>query len=99
MSAGGKRSAVGPVLLGKKELSMVRRASWTRMMVLGGGLASLTAGCATGGARPGERAFERGLRGSVVVSGDQARSALAGPLHLLHVDYDNRQDVELYSVA
>ena len=67
--------------------------------MLGGGLASLTAGCATAGARRGERAFERGLRGSVVVSGAQARSALAGPLHLLHVDYDNRQAVELYSVA
>ena len=78
---------------------MVRRASWTRVMVLGGGLVSLTTGCATGGARRGERAFERGLRGSVVVSGAQARSALAGPLHLLHVDYDSRGPVELYSVA
>ena len=78
---------------------MMRRASWTKVIVLGGGLASLTAGCATGGARRGERAFERELRGSVVVSGAHARSALAGPLHLLHVDYDNRQAVQLYSVA
>ncbi len=45
--------------------------------------------------RPGERE----LRGSVVVSGAQARSALAGPLHLLHVDYESRGTVELYSVA
>jgi hypothetical protein len=78
---------------------MMRRASWTKMAVLGGGLLSLTAGCATGGARRDERASERELRGSVVVSGAQARSALTGPLHLLHVDYDNRQAVELYSVA
>jgi hypothetical protein len=78
---------------------MVRRTGWTKMVALGGGLASLTAGCATGGARRGERAFERELRGSVVVSGAHARSALAGPLHLLHVDYENRQAVELYNVA
>lgn len=78
---------------------MMRRASWTKKIVLGGGLLSLTAGCATGGARRGERAFERELRGSVVVSGAHARSALAGPLHLLHVDYENRQAVELYSVV
>ena len=78
---------------------MTRRASWTRMAVVGGGLVSLTAGCATGGARRSERAFERELRGSVVVSGAHARSALTGPLHLLHVDYENRQAVELYSVA
>jgi hypothetical protein len=78
---------------------MMRRASWTKMIVAGGGLLSLTAGCATGAPRRGERAFERELRGSVVVSGAQARSALAGPLHLLHLDYENRQAVELYSVA
>lgn len=78
---------------------MMRRAGWTKTMVLGGGLLSLSAGCAAGSARRGERAFERELRGSVVVSGAHARSALAGPLHLLHVDYDNRQAVELYSVA
>jgi hypothetical protein len=99
MPAGEKRTAASPVLLDKKELNMMRRASWMKMVVLGGGLASLTAGCATGGTRRGERAFERELRGSVVVSGAHARSALAGPLHLLHVDYDNRGSVQLYSVA
>jgi len=78
---------------------MMRRASWTKMIVLGGGLLGLTGGCATGHARRGERAFARELRGSVVVSGAHARSALAGPLHLLHIDYENRQAVELYSVA
>lgn len=76
--------------------------SWTRVLVMGGGLAGLGGGCATAGAngvtvasRPGERE----LRGSVVVSGARARSALAGPLHLLHVDYEARGTVELYSVA
>jgi hypothetical protein len=82
---------------------MTRRGSWTRVMgkAIGivGGLAILTAGCATAGSRRGAWSGERGLRGSVVVSGAQARSALAGPLHLLHVDYDNREAVELYSVA
>jgi hypothetical protein len=78
---------------------MTRQGSWTRLIVMAGGLASLTAGCATAGARGGVRSGERGLRGSVVVSGAQARSALAGPLHLLHIDYDTREAVELYSVA
>ena len=78
---------------------MTCRASWARVMVLGGGLASLTAGCATAGTRGGGGLGGRGLRGSVVVSGTQARSALAGPLHLLHVDYESRKAVELYSVA
>jgi hypothetical protein len=78
---------------------MTRRGSWTRVMGMAGGLASLTAGCATAGAHQGTWSGERELRGSVVVSGAQARSALAGPLHLLHVDYDNRGAVELYSVA
>jgi hypothetical protein len=78
---------------------MKRRGSWTRAIGMAGGLASLTAGCATAGTQRGARSGERGLRGSVVVSGAQARSALAGPLHLLHVDYDSRGTVELYSVA
>jgi hypothetical protein len=86
-------------LLDKRELNMMRRASWMKMMVLGGGLASLTAGCATAGTRRGQSVGERELRGSVVVSGAKARSALAGPLHLLHVDYDSRGSVQLYSVA
>jgi hypothetical protein len=34
-----------------------------------------------------------------VVSDARARSALAGPLHLLHVDYDAKGTVDLYSVA
>jgi hypothetical protein len=82
---------------------MTRRGSWTRMIGkvtgMAGGLAILTGGCATAGTHGGERTGERELRGSVVVSGAQARSALAGPLHLLHLDYDTRGAVEPYSVA
>jgi hypothetical protein len=79
----------------------MKRGGWTRAIVMGGGLVSLTAGCATGRTPTWAvaRAGERELRGAVVVSGAQARSALAGPLHLLHVDYENRAAVELYSVA
>ena len=78
---------------------MTSWGSWTGALLLGG-LASLAAGCATGrGTTAIDRSSERGLRGSVVVSGAEARSALAGPLHLLHVDYETRGTVELYSVA
>jgi hypothetical protein len=72
---------------------------WTRALMVGGGLAGLATGCAAGGQMAAQRSGERGLRGSVVVSGAQARSALAGPLHLLHLDYEARGTIELFSVA
>jgi hypothetical protein len=43
------------------------------------GLAGLAVGCATGGRMAAQKWGERGLRDSVVVSGAEARSALAGP--------------------
>ncbi|MES1206323.1 MAG: hypothetical protein ABUS79_10340 [Pseudomonadota bacterium] len=77
---------------------MRRCEGWTRGIVMAGGLVSLAAGCATGGTSSAERAGERDVRGSVVVSGAHARSALAGPLHLLHVDYEAGAAIDLYSV-
>ena len=56
-----------------------------------GGLgALLSAGCATAA---GE------LRGSVAMRADGPREAFAGPAHLLHVDYDGRGTIELYTVV
>ena len=73
--------------------------AWSKALMVGGGLAGLATGCATGGEMAAQKSGERGLRGSVVVSGAQARSALAGPLHLLHLDYEARGTIELFSVV
>ncbi len=78
---------------------MHNRGRWMRALGLAGGVASLAAGCATGGQVVARGTSGRGLRGSVVVHGAEARAAFAGPLHLLHVDFEGWQQVELYSVA
>jgi len=78
---------------------MKSRGDWTRALVVAGWLGGLSAGCATGGQVVAHASGERGLRGSVAVSGARARSALAGPVHLLHVDFESRGPVELFSVA
>ena len=73
---------------------MKRRNIW----VVGGLWAALAGGCATtGGGATGARAGGD-IRGHIRLAANQAVPALAGPAHLLHVEYSEDANLELLNV-
>jgi hypothetical protein len=67
--------------------------------MVGGLLAALAGGgCATSrGAGTPER-VSNDMRGSIRLAANEARPAVAGPVHLLHVDYSDDANLELFVV-
>jgi hypothetical protein len=65
--------------------------------MVGGLWAALAGGCATtrGGA---ETRASGDIRGTMHLTANQPLPALAGPAHLLHVDYTENANLELFSV-
>ena len=63
---------------------------------VGGLWAALAGGCATTHGGVATRAAD--VRGSMKLSANQPRVAVSGPAHLLHVEYAEDADLELFSV-
>jgi hypothetical protein len=74
---------------------MTRRSFW----LVGGLWAALASGgCATTHGGGAATHASGDIRGSIRLTANQTRPALAGPAHLLHVDYSDDANLELFSV-